>query len=380
MLGELKLSLVSTFAFCLAGLGASGCASEQTLELLEQRQQAVLGYQQATWSEAHTSNFSQGDRGVGDIREVVVHTMEGSYTGSQSWFRDPVANVSAHYLIRSSDGDITQMVDDSDYAWHVFCLNETAIGLEHEGYLGEADTWYTDIMYEKSARLTAWLVNQYLIPIDREHILGHDESGCTTHGDPGPQWDWTKYMQLVEQYAVRSHDAVLVSVDAPEQLEAGRFENVTITLRNEGNYTWAKDRVQLGTQDPQDHVSKFSSQFWLAGNRAVGPVTTDNYAGEEIQFVFPVKAPQSSETTTLTETLQLTDPDGNWFGPKITFSIEVMGDGLTPEPQPSDEPEPSDEPMGDVGGGCNTSQQGALSSAWFMLLALLPWRKRRAQS
>ena len=91
----------------------------------------------------------------------------------------------------------------------VLCLNDSAIGIEHEGFGADYQTWYTDAMYEESAKLSAWLANQYLIPIDREHIIGHDESGCTTHRDPGPGWDWPKYMGLIEQYAERSGGASL---------------------------------------------------------------------------------------------------------------------------------------------------------------------------
>lgn len=361
MLGKLRSSSLVCVLFLVS---ACGFAEEQpSIE----RSQLPLGYADSTWNPADPSNYTRGNRGVGDITEVVVHTMEGYYGGSQSWFQNPSANVSAHYLLRSDDGEITQMVDDSDYAWHVFCLNETAIGIEHEGFVGEGSTWYTDAMYQESAKLTAWLVNQYLIPLDRTHILGHDETGCTDHGDPGVMWDWDKYMQLVEQYAVRTRAATLVSLEAPEQMAGGDYENVRVTLRNDGNYTWAQETVLLGTQSPQDHVSEFSSNFWVSGNRAAGPATTDNYAGEEIVFVFPILAPSLPETTTITETLQLTDEEGNWFGPELSFSVEILRDSTLPEPM-----------MGEESGcGCTTSGKGSGAWSLLLLLALLPWRRRR---
>src|SRR3546814_8656528 len=53
------------------------------------------------------------------VREVAIHTMQGSYAGSISWFQNSSSQVSAHYLIRSSDGQVTQMVREYNKAWHV---------------------------------------------------------------------------------------------------------------------------------------------------------------------------------------------------------------------------------------------------------------------
>ena len=40
---------------------------------------------------------------------------------------------------------------------------------------------------------------RYGIPVDREHIIGHVEVPGTDHTDPGPGWDWKKYLRLVEE-------------------------------------------------------------------------------------------------------------------------------------------------------------------------------------
>src|SRR5690606_37754439 len=107
-------------------------------------------------------------------------------------------NVSAHYVIRSSDGQITQMVQDNDIAWHAgnSTYNRQSIGIEHEGYVNNA-SWYTNAMYQASANLTRWLCDTYNIPKDRAHILAHSEVPGATHTDPGPNWDWNYYMSLV---------------------------------------------------------------------------------------------------------------------------------------------------------------------------------------
>ena len=127
-----------------------------------------------THSWACSSNYSSASRGVGDIDTVVIHTTQGSYSGSVSWFQNCSAEVSAHYVIRSSDGAINQSVDEADVAWHAgdHTTNWDSIGIEHEGYISDPDTWYTDAMYRASAALTADICDRYGIPKDRDHKIG----------------------------------------------------------------------------------------------------------------------------------------------------------------------------------------------------------------
>lgn len=60
---------------------------------------------------------------------------------------------------------------------------------------------FTDAMYAASARLTAGICARYGIPVDRKHILGHVEVPGTDHTDPGPHWDWDRYLELVRRAA-----------------------------------------------------------------------------------------------------------------------------------------------------------------------------------
>src|SRR5690606_37154904 len=70
---------------------------------------AAVDFPGARW--VYSPNYSS--RSGTAVREVAIHTMQGSYAGSISWFQNPSAQVSAHYLIRSSDGQVTQMVRES---------------------------------------------------------------------------------------------------------------------------------------------------------------------------------------------------------------------------------------------------------------------------
>ncbi len=157
---------------------------------------------------ASSANYTNDSRT--SVSTVVIHTMEGSYSGAISWFQNSDASASAHYMIRSSDGEITQMVDEEDIAWHAgdWTTNSNSIGIEHEGFVSDPSTWYTDAMYRSSAALTRDICDRYGIPKDRDHIIGHNEvPGCSNpngggnscHTDPGDGWDWDYYISLVKE-------------------------------------------------------------------------------------------------------------------------------------------------------------------------------------
>ncbi|MEU2544820.1 N-acetylmuramoyl-L-alanine amidase [Streptomyces roseolus] len=154
-------------------------------------------------------NYTLADRAKGtqlDIRRIVIHDTEGSYEGTIAEFQKPTARGSAHYLVRASDGLVTQMVENKNIAWHAgnWSDNMHAIGVEHEGFAIREGYWYTEPQYESSAKLVKYLANQYGVPLDREHIIGHDEVAGNVnakvagmHWDAGPFWDWNHYMSLL---------------------------------------------------------------------------------------------------------------------------------------------------------------------------------------
>ena len=156
-------------------------------------------YAPAVWAPANAGNYTVSSRESSyPIDYVVIHMTQGSYAGSIAWFQNPASNVSAHYTFRSSDGAVTQSVREKDIGYHAgnWDYNTRSIGIEHEGFV-DNPAWFTDAMYRASATLTRNLTAKYGIPRDRAHIIGHREVPGATHTDPGPNWNWTYYMQLV---------------------------------------------------------------------------------------------------------------------------------------------------------------------------------------
>ncbi|WP_422772410.1 N-acetylmuramoyl-L-alanine amidase [Plantactinospora sp. WMMC1484] len=165
------------------------------------------------WIPAPYEAFGDGDYGNHDLSDrparqkveyIVIHDTEGSYDTTLRLVQDPTY-VSWHYTLRSADGHIAQHVRGADVAWHAgnWYVNAKAIGLEHEGFAAQG-TWYTEAMYRTSAKLVRYLADRYDIPLDRDHIIGHDNvpgilpaNVRGMHWDPGPYWDWSHYFDLL---------------------------------------------------------------------------------------------------------------------------------------------------------------------------------------
>ncbi|WP_405085043.1 N-acetylmuramoyl-L-alanine amidase [Microbispora sp. NBC_01389] len=135
---------------------------------------------------------------------IVIHDTEGYYDPSVRLVQDP-AYLAWNYTIRSADGHVAQHLDPKDVGWHAgnWYVNMHSVGVEHEGFAGDA-TWYTESAYQTSATLVKHLAATYGIPLDRAHVIGHDQvpgtvagTTKTMHWDPGPYWDWDHYFELL---------------------------------------------------------------------------------------------------------------------------------------------------------------------------------------
>ena len=179
-------------------------------------------YPNAIYNPAATCNYTSG-RGGATISSVTIHYTQGTYAGAIAWFQNCSAKVSAHYVIRSVDGQITQMVREADKAWHVGVANSYTIGIEHEAY-GDIASYFTMNMYQSSANLVKNICSRrsninphrifYRDTLDDGTVLnygvhslggatactqirGHQHYPSQTHTDPGPYWNWNLYYKLI---------------------------------------------------------------------------------------------------------------------------------------------------------------------------------------
>lgn len=133
------------------------------------------------------ANYAGGRRSAYGIDLVVVHVTEGSADAVVSWFNNPAAQVSAHYMVRQ-DGVVVQFVDEADTAWHAGRVyqptaplvlervpanpNGYSVGVEHEG---DGTHELTEAQRAASVALIRGICVRHGIPMTRTHIVGHRE-------------------------------------------------------------------------------------------------------------------------------------------------------------------------------------------------------------
>ena len=169
-------------------------------------------YPAAKWIPATPTNFSVANRPHDyAVDMIVIHDTEVPFAEAIRIFQDPTRQASANYVV-SAGGQIVQTVLEKDIAWHAgnWDYNTGAIGIENEGYAYTQGS-YTRAEYRASAQLAASICSRWGVPMDRAHVIGHNQvpdpdhpelfGGSAHRTDPGPYWDWNYFMRLAASYA-----------------------------------------------------------------------------------------------------------------------------------------------------------------------------------
>lgn len=177
------------------------------------------------------------------ISLVVVHHTDGApnVEHAVAHLCNPDAQVSAHFVIGRA-GELYQLVDTDDAAWHDSGRNHCSIGIEHVARtphefdrkwpdlsgktklkLGASDTDesdpglpLTEPQLEISAKLVAWLLQQFNLTIDA--VVPHCSNPQSTHRDCGLSsedggiWPWSDYRRMIEE---NLNEALSCSVQSP---------------------------------------------------------------------------------------------------------------------------------------------------------------------
>jgi N-acetyl-anhydromuramyl-L-alanine amidase AmpD len=187
-------------------------------------------YQQALYLKANANNYQSGRNG-NKITHVAIHTTQGSYAATISWFKNTGAHRSSHYIVRATDGQVTQMVKEGDMAFHVQSANAYTIGIEHEGYIENGNKWYSDKMYRSSAALVRNICTRRSIDETTCYrgaatagtnllstafsIKGHQHFNGHTHTDPGKYWNWRRYADLILEKEMEGADKEIAFMTIP---------------------------------------------------------------------------------------------------------------------------------------------------------------------
>jgi hypothetical protein len=250
---------------------------------------ASADYGPAIWTPAASCNYSS--RAGTAVSAITIHTTQGSYAGSISWFQNCAASVSAHYVIRSSDGQVTQMVLESDKAWHVGSENPYTIGIENEGFVDDA-AWYSLPLYGACVAVcndiaaSGYGINKLrtyfgpptagvnLLSLNCYKIKGHQHYPNQTHVDPGLYWDWERFYRLLNGTPTTTVYTTATGTTYDPGGSAGNYSNdqrqawrisptgaktVTLTFSSfsvENNYDYL--HIYDGTSDKGQLIGKYT--------------------------------------------------------------------------------------------------------------------------
>jgi hypothetical protein len=111
------------------------------------------------------------------IDRIITHWFGiGTLSSADNRFKSPTGGASAHYGI--SDDTIYQWVKEEEVAWHAgdWPTNQRSIGIEHDATTTKNASEKT---YQTSGLLVRAICERHNIPIDRKHIIGHNEVVAT---------------------------------------------------------------------------------------------------------------------------------------------------------------------------------------------------------
>ena len=141
---------------------------------------------------SNTKGMNKGGK-LDKVEYIVVHhnAATDKNVAMNTWLQSAGNDTSAHYEITPTE--IIGCVGENYVAWHSGgrgkITNQNSIGIEHVnsalGNPNDAKTYKVDTKtIENGAKLAADICKRHKIPVDRTHIVGHNEVSST--GCPGP--------------------------------------------------------------------------------------------------------------------------------------------------------------------------------------------------
>ena len=138
-------------------------------------------------------NFGERRGGVSPSL-VVIHYTAISCAEARARLCDPVAEVSAHWLI-SETGTTEALVDERLRAWHAGAgmwaglddINSHSIGIElaNDGTQPFAEPQMAALEALLRAIMARWAIAPH-------RVIGHSDMAPTRKSDPGPRFDWRR--------------------------------------------------------------------------------------------------------------------------------------------------------------------------------------------
>lgn len=227
-----------------------------------------------------TCNYNSRPAGSVIKYYFVHYVATGTYQGAINWFKDCSSNVSAHYVIRNNDGEVSQVVAEANRAWSqgVSHYNDLGIGVEHEVLATNLSMWDSNPMLAAAANLCKNVCNRQGIPTVRRvtngdpGIYGHSDVRATECPNMTPA-RWTAFLNRVNTVTVTA--PTLYSISNP-----GTGTQITATWKANIEPTLAGYRLYYATNDAR-------TKWALAANETTLTAATTSVTLNTSQFIVP---------------------------------------------------------------------------------------------
>ncbi len=208
---------------------------------------------------------------------IVEHIMQGTLEETWQLFNGASGEsfVSTHYGI-GKDGQVWQFVRDEDTAWANGVLNTpnnsiewlaevnekavnpnlVTLSISYEGFSGEP---LSEEQYQAALTLHRQLVERWEIPMNSQHILGHNHFDSVERQlNPGPAFPWDRLFQDLNDKISEAGEGVQ---EEEEELSFNNFGSTKFSPRLPTSFS-EKETAPLTTppsnRKPYDEFASFS--------------------------------------------------------------------------------------------------------------------------
>jgi hypothetical protein len=166
--------------------------------------------------------YDQGPaRNISSVNKFVVHDTEGTMASDEPELTRQDAKIASCHALIAPDGMLVFMVPLGITAWTPGndAVAEQSINVEMSGFQSKG---YTEEQYKSMAAFFRWCLDQgcsipaeYAARTGRAGILGHQDvlnpnwpnarnqwGGVSGHTDPGPLFDWNKFIKYIQEKGV----------------------------------------------------------------------------------------------------------------------------------------------------------------------------------
>jgi N-acetyl-anhydromuramyl-L-alanine amidase AmpD len=292
---EARIAFIRGEVYSAMKLGVGRFSEELEVSGKAQELEAAVGeYAEAVQALTRAPDYGAGvwrpspnfnSRGGHKPQLVIIHTCEGAYSGCWGWLSNTRAGASAHYVVNTTGSEISQLVRESDRAWHIAAdyqcsrnggqkcglngigTNSISIGIEHAGYASQS-SWPAG-QIDASARLVCNMTRRWGIARDRFHIVGHGQLQPWNRTDPGRNWPWTSYLQKINA-ACNSTPAPSPS-PSPSPAPSPTTVSTIIVDSNNANNNQARGYVQVSAnwKSSSNVRGYYGTGYWYANTAEV---------------------------------------------------------------------------------------------------------------